>query len=271
MNRDDIFYRWPILSDEEMERLYSMNPKLSKNADYGCPTCEKNKGEAVNGEYFWKGEAVECDCLLQLQKHKHYLRAGIGLAYQRMSWSDFSGDREVVEAAINYIDDSEKFVRVGFGVILYGSNGTGKTLLIILMLKELIRRGYSCYFTTFTNMVEMYTAGWRSADEKKWFHKNIVESEILVLDDLGKELKRHNKLEESVFDSVLRQRVQQGYVTHLTTNLTIEELCNGYGKSIFSLFTERSIQLEVNGEDKREETRQKLLSEIRKNEIRPIF
>jgi len=58
-----------------------------------------------------------------------------------------------------------------------------------LLLKDLMKLGYSVYSTTFTNMIDMFTAGWNSGDDKRYFEKKMKSSDILLLDDVGKEFR----------------------------------------------------------------------------------
>lgn len=253
------------LSDQEAERLYSANPKLKSSYRDYCPTC------GTRGTYTWDGKERECDCRQQLNLHKHYLAAGIGVSYQRLSWDDYVGDPAVRELCEKYVGNSSQYVSRGVGMVLHGDVGSGKTLAMNLLIKSLIHQGYHCYATTFASMIELFTAGWRSPDEQRWFQRKVVQSDVLLLDDLGRELKRNNKLSESTFDDVLRSRVQTGKVTLITTNLTEDEMAEGYGSAVLSLIQESSVVREVEGGDFRPQANQRMRDEIDAGEVRPIF
>lgn len=256
--------RWKFLTDAEAEELYKTNQRLSLGPDEYCPTCEKK------GTYFWQGESRECDCQLQLQLHKHYLNAGIGKTYQRLSWDDYSGDEEAKKLCGTYLESSEAFISRGMGLVFIGDYGTGKTMALNLLMKDLVVSGYRCFATTFTNMIDMFTAGWRSADEQQKFQDRVRGSDILLLDDIGKELKTKNNLSESTFDSVLRFRVQNGKPTFITTNMTYDELREGYGGAIFSLMGETSVVHKLEGKDFRPQSADRLLVETQQGITRPI-
>jgi DNA replication protein DnaC len=255
-----------FLTDEESEELYAQYPDLVGDPERYCPTCLKKNGCT----YIWKGQTYDCDCYIQLQLHKHYLKSGIGVLYQRYSWDDFVGSPSLRQICDSYIEAHEQLVNRGIGIILSGSFGTGKTMAMNLLLKDLVHAGYSCFGTTFTGMVEMFTSGWRSASDQRRFEQKIVNSKILLLDDLGKEFRTKTNLAESTFDSVLRRRVQDGKPTLLTTNMLLAEMETGYGAAIFSLLREVSITEEVTGEDFRPRAAQRTLSEITSGETRPI-
>ncbi len=253
------------LSDEESNRLYETHPRLGSNPELYCPTCSKT------GKYKWKGKELDCNCVYQLQLHKHYLASGIGVTYQRLDYGDYDGPEEVVESLIKYVENHQKYVPRGIGLTFPGEIGTGKTMLATLTLKELIKLGYKCYSTTFANTIEMFTAGWYNQEDKKYFQKKFVKSEVLLLDDLGRELRTKSKLSETTFDSILRTRVQEGRPTFITTNMTYDELREGYGSAVLSLLTEKSIVHEFNGEDFRQVANKRELKELQQGETRPIF
>ena len=258
--------RTSFLSTDEAKRLYELYPHLKSDPDLYCPTCQKT------GSYFWKGENIKCDCELQLQLHKHYLASGIGVTYQRLDWDDYSGgDPLVTKQLYQYLSQHQQFVSRGVGLFFLGEQkGTGKTMASTLLMKDLIKLGYNCFATTFASMIEMYTAGWSSPAERNYFQKKIKYSDVLLLDDLGRELRSKNKLSEATFDDVLRGRVQGGRPTYITTNITLQELSEGYGSAALSLLKESSIVHEFHGEDFRGESNQRLLKELQAGIVRPI-
>lgn len=254
-----------FLSDDEAERLYKDFPNLKKGYEKYCPTCQKE------GRYFWKGEWHECNCRRQLQLHKHYLNAGIGVTYQRLSWEDFEGDPQIVTQLKKYLAGHENFVGRGIGLLFSGDYGAGKTMLTTLVLKELVKLGYSCYSTTFAATIEKFTAGWGSREEQRYFHHKFISSDVLLLDDLGREFRSKNGLSETTFDSILRSRVQGGRPTFITTNMTVPELMSGYGGAVLSLLREVSVEYKFEGvSDFRVRSQKRTLEEVKQGEIRPI-
>ena len=254
-----------FIPDHEMARLYRDHPQLKPSPDKYCPTCGTTK------KYYWQGKFHDCDCTRQLQLHKHYLAAGIGVNYQQLSWDDFEADPKIKQAMDKYLERHVAFVSKGIGMVLYGEIGTGKTFGATMLLKDLIKVGYRCYSTTFASMVEMFTAGWKSVDDQQYFQEKIVHSDVLLLDDLGRELRTKNKLSESTFDDVLRRRVQDGRPTFITTNMSLAEMNEGYGAAVLSLLSEKSMTYEVKGADYRPTANKKMLKEVMDGECRPIF
>lgn len=255
----------PRLTNEEFRFLYDKYPNLPKNHREGCPTCDKR------GTYLWKDKEHECDCEQQFSLHKAYLSAGIGELYQRLDWPDFQGDEKAIEIAYAYLSNYESFIKNGVGLMVTGGYGQGKTLLCSLVAKELVKLGYNVFFTTFQGMIVMFTEGWYSPQEKQRFKDKIMTSDVLILDDIGKEYQTKIKLNESTFDYILRERSVAMKPTFLTTNMTEEELGKGYGGNILSLISERSHKYETDGYDFRQKAKDRSLQEILNGWQRPIF
>lgn len=253
------------LPQEDADRLYIEHPHLRSDYEDYCPTCRKE------GTYQWDGEEHVCDCQMQLQLYKHYLNAGIGVTYQRLHWSDFNGDPKILDQIAKYVLAPDKYITRGVGLILVGDFGTGKTMLATLALKEFVKKGYTCYSTTFANMVDMLTASWYDQEERLFFRRKVLNSEVLLLDDLGKELKRKNSLSETTFDNILRTRMQAGRPTFITTNMNRDELEEGYGAAVLSLLVEGSILYVLEGDDFRRRSNERTLEEIERGLVRPIF
>jgi DNA replication protein DnaC len=257
--------RTRYLSDAEATRLYRNHPHLGKSYDSYCPTCDKT------GTYRWHGLDHDCDCEYQLQLHKHYLAAGIGVTYQRLDWDDYHGPTQALNGISKYLDRHEKFVRRGMGMYFTGSYGTGKTMLANLVVKELIKFGYTAWATTFSQTVEMFTAGWSDKAEKEYFQTKFIYSEVLLLDDVGRELRGTRiNLAETTIDAILRQRVQAGRPTIITTNLNPTDLERGYGAAILSLIREKSLEQVLDGNDFRAAANDREMDEIDRGETRPI-
>ena len=252
------------LSDEDAKRLYQKYPSLRPDPEEYCPTCNKT------GKYKWQDIEHVCECAQQLQFYKHYLNAGIGVLYQRLSWDDFEGDSDLQDLVDTYLSLHERMVSSGTSIILTGEFGVGKTFAMNLLLKDLLHLGYTCYATTFAGMIEMFTAGWTSKEEKAFFQRRVTMSQVLLLDDLGREYKTKTNLSETTFDFLLRTRVQNGLPTFITTNMTTSQLREGYGSAVISLLSENAILQEVSGSDFRRKAQTRTMAEIKSGNVRPI-
>lgn len=254
-----------LLSDDDADRLYVRRPELAAGPWDYCPTCGTTK------TYRWRGIDHECNCMMQVQLCKHYSSAGIGDTYQRLDWSDLEiDDQKMLHDIQGYLDNYQRYLARGIGLLLLGPVGTGKTMVANLVLKELIKRGCTGFATTFANTIEAFTSTWRTPENKQWFARKFMHSDVLLLDDLGRELRGGSNLPASTFDMILRTRVQESRPTILTSNSTVNDLSIGYGAQVLSLLQEQSIVYPFTGNDFREKANARSRTEITDNEVRPI-
>lgn len=245
------------LQQFDADILYKQHPDTPRSSDAGCPTCGKNRGFGKNGTIIVNGEEWECNCQDQLQRHKHYLSAGIGIKYQRLSWDDWMNPDFDVAALSPYRTHIDDFIREGVGLVLSGTSGTGKTMLCTLILKDLVQKGYRCYMTTASQLITMVRDGWKSQDERTMFRQKIERAEVLFIDDPGKELfginpdTFNNSHSKMTIENILRERVQSSRPTFLTTNLNEHQVEFSYGRAFASLLSESSFLITVGGQDHR--------------------
>lgn len=251
-----------ILSNAELARLKNEYPEVTDR----CPTCNDKKA------YVWAGQERECLCSEQKRLQLRYLHAGIGSHYHRLSWSDLDISPRVLDVVTDYLDNAWEYIVRGMGLMFYGPVGTGKTLLMTLVLKELVKADYDCYDATFAAAVENFTATWgnKHDEQKAVFARRFMRSRVLGLDDLGKEGKTSNRLPQTTFDYILRTRVDNNRPSILTTNMTGNELVHGYGAAVLSLLVEQSIEVEMLGGDFRPKSHDRTLGEARGRQMRPI-
>lgn len=248
-----------FLSDSELAAVEAEHPEVRDGA---CPTC---RGA---GKYVWLGMPHDCDCRQQRHLYMRYARAGVGLSYMRMDWTDVHVPEEQLQPVYDYLAKVEEYVSSGMGLFLSGMAGTGKTLVANLVIKDLVRRGHDCYATTFVGAIDNLTSSWRDNNEKRRFARRFELSRVLALDDVGKEFS--GKLAGHTLDRILRIRDQEARPTIITTNLTGPQVHNGYGGPVLSLLVGKSIEVPLSGGDFRVESRTRTVTEIERGETRPI-
>ncbi len=280
------------LTDEEAMALRVEYPPsdLPPNPA-NCITCRGTKkftwyttGRVETAEY-------ECPCIDQWILHRFFLNSNVGLSYQRLGWDDVVAEPGAVAKVQDYLTNVDGYLNAGYGLILFGGTGTGKTMLSTMLLKKLLAEGHDGYFTTFAGMVDIFMSSWHDAEKKSRFYKRIKNAKVLVLDDIGREHRQRQYLTkeerqkqgsesgikkittavaESSFDEVLRHRVANCKTTIITTNLDLDEIEIGYGANIMSLLRERSTTYRFTGEDFRDAQRNRLKDEIDSGLVRPV-
>ena len=258
------------LSTEETNRLKSRYPNLPKTVQE-CPTCQ---GKRV---FLWRDNPkvdpieYDCPCEDQWKLNRFLLNSGIDLHYQRLSWTDAAAvEKAAVSVVMEYARHATNYVSNGIGLMLVGDRGTGKTLASTLLLKMLLAQGIGGYFTTFQNMIDVFTTTWRDNAEKEWFDRHMRHAPVLVVDDVGREHKGRLEVVESMFDHILRARVAASLPTLFTSNKNIPELVSLYRLNVFSLINEVSITHEFKGADYRPQARELRIEEAKLGITRPI-
>ena len=247
-----------IVPQEDVEELYRIYPDLPRNHLSGCPACGKNNGYGVDGTLALNGVEWTCNCHDQLQRHKHYLNAGIGATYQFLDWTDFYNvEAQNALSQVGYwVQSLDENVESGRGMFIWSeANGTGKSMLGALALKRCIYAGYRCYMTTFQNMLSSMKSGWKDADYDRWYRNKIDSAQVLMIDDLGKEMVDNSafnkEFAKQTLDSLLRTRTQQGRPTLFTSNFRPNGLSQQYGMAVSSLLQESVMGVFVGGGDYR--------------------
>ena len=256
------------LSNEDSERLRRKYPDLQMDlAD--CKTCRGTKKyRALDGDDV---KEFPCDCVSQFKLHRVLLNAGIELNYQRLSWTDcHSVEDAALTAVLDYADNADGYVNAGIGLMLHGTKGTGKTLLITLLLKMLLSRGFDVHFVTFQELIDIYTQSWRDVTEKAWFDRRLKNAGVLGIDDVGREHKGRLEVVEAMFDHIIRARVSSSRPTLVTTNKEPEEFRTLYRSNVMSLLDESAIKVPFTGDDYRPSLSARKVEEVRQGIIRPI-
>lgn len=164
------------------------------------------------------------------------------------------------KAVVDYIKDYVKHIPDNFnnnqGIMLYGSNGVGKSFIATIIVKYAYIYRYTSKRCTFMEYINEYTRMWgcKNPQEKEeleeLFYRNYKAVEFLCLEEIGKEL--DTKLSPTVLEDLLRYREERGLVTIICTNLNPKDLKEKYGNSIMSLIKGNCTPIKLVGEDNRQ-------------------
>lgn len=239
------------LSTEDFERLKSQHSDLWQNPNTSCITCDK-KGTfltLLDGEEV----TVKCDCVQQFILHLWLLNSGIGLSYQRLGWKDARGvPMPVMTKIADYLDHAREYANIGHGLTLVSSSrGTGKTLLMTLLLRRLALLGTDVFFCQFNQLINLHTAGWRDVEARRYFERRVINAGALGIDDVGKENIGRGEMIPTLVDEILRTRIQHSRPTFITANLTTDEMGQRYFSDVVELFSGANEEIDVSGESYR--------------------
>src|SRR3712207_2299348 len=163
------------------------------------------------------------------------------------------GNKDKREFILKYINNLHDMYEGKVCLCFYGANGTGKTLLASILVREAYRHRYSSSIVTLSRLIDLTFSANKSQEDIELLDY-IRNSEFLVIDEVGKENFNKTGSNINLLESILRQATTQGQIVILCTNLPLKGeggLYEQYGASIKSLIAGNYVKLEFTGNDYR--------------------
>jgi DNA replication protein DnaC len=231
-----------------------------------CKICN-GKGYVFNDNRSYRGEvenletnvAKECECLKRITLYRKYKNANILPNYYGFDFSkDFITEGPVKESIVSIMNNLEEFKEMGYGLLLHGGKGTGKTMIGSEILKAAIRRGYSAHYDFFPSIIETLSdRDFKAADIRRACENSISSPDFLVLDELGKEFTGHKNftakdIARFLEINVLKKRSNK--TTILISNLDggIDGFQKEYGQFVVSVIKSKLKVVNMEGMDFRD-------------------
>lgn len=148
------------------------------------------------------------------------------------------GNAVACRVAKEYIENLENNLDLGLGLIFKGDVGVGKTTIAIAILKEVIKKGHSGFFSPMASLMRDL---FNSNGSQQSLIEKLVNVKLLVLDDLGMEY-RGNKSESWIlqtFDDLIDARYSRQLATIITTNLPSNSIRDEHQKIIIEGLRDR--------------------------------
>lgn len=188
--------------------------------------------------------------------NKNLINMGVPKALLDLSLEDLDLNEKILDYVQGYIDNIDNSFKYNKGLFLYGSNGTGKTSIASIIIKEAYKHRYTAKRMTWVDYMTLYTRAWGCNNFELKMHaedviKDIKDREFLVLEEIGKE--QDNKLAMTLLEDLLRHREDKGFPTIICTNLAPKSVVERYGASIESLIKGNMTPIKLVGKDNRKE------------------
>ncbi|MBV9669598.1 MAG: ATP-binding protein [Acidobacteriales bacterium] len=257
--------------------------------EVSCPLC---------GGSGWRPEAVEdrptprvvpCECKQTQQLERRMQRAGIPKRFADRSFDTFRIEHngDVNDSLSFALSAARRFVREypmlnKVGLLFHGPCGIGKSHLAVAIVRELLGKNIGATYCNTKDLLQnlRYSFNPISQTSEAELLRGIIDTEVLVLDDLGAE-RLTDWVQETMYH-VINSRYQADLTTLITTNLEYgppgteedvpvsrlssdqarratrkETLGDRVGQRIWSRLTEMCRAVGMQGEDQRERLRRR--------------
>jgi DNA replication protein DnaC len=152
------------------------------------------------------------------------------------------------ETVLAYAKSLARMREKGHGLFLCGPHGVGKTYLACAIGNAAIRARYQVGYYTMATIIQTHIRGWYEDDAKETVDA-IATTDFLIIDDLDKIYKTKTGIETSLFDNLLRSRLQTGLPCVFTSNRTLTKAADDYSPAIHSMLVEHCAELVFTGSD----------------------
>ena len=239
---------------QELSSLRAEKEQILKKAGYPVDYMEMQYTGPDCKDTGYVGQK-KCHCFRQKEIELLYSSSRLQSVLEKENFSTLSYDvydetqrtsmppiiRTCQEYALNFRKD-------GKSMLFYGSVGTGKTFLSNCIAKELLDKGFSViYFTSF-QLFELLSGAISGGSENfRQAYEPLLESDLLILDDMGTELS--NTFTVSKLFQILNERMLAGKSTIISTNLSLQDFRDIYSERVFSRITSSYTLLKFTGSD----------------------
>lgn len=185
-----------------------------------CPTCN-NERFVVRRDDRGYDIVAPCRCRRLIDRIDAFNNAHVPGRYGHCTLQTFEhkggNQREVHQRVVKHVEgyDSESK-----GLLLSGAVGTGKTHLLVAVLRDLtLRRGVVARFIEFTHLLSDIKEGFSQGKSEAEALGPLSALPVLGIDELGKGTATEWQI--SVLDELISRRYNQRLTTYFTTNLPI--------------------------------------------------
>lgn len=183
-----------------------------------CPICGGTGWNNVGARN--EKRVARCDCFLGSRANRLVKLANIPTRHEKSEFSNYNtGSSNVLAAAKGTAQNwAEHYPLDRTGFLFSGPSGVGKTHLSVAIIKQLMKKGVSCLFCDYRDLLKQIQNSYNPSVQTTELEllRPVFKAEVLILDDLGAV-----KPTQWVWDSVsivLNTRYNDDRTTIITTN-----------------------------------------------------
>jgi DNA replication protein DnaC len=157
---------------------------------------------------------------IKLAAINRYAESNIPIDYWSLKMEkNFVGDPRLKQKYEEYVQDLRATYNSGSSILFAGGHGLGKTMTSTCILKKSCQKGYTCLYTTLSDIVSVLTSG--SGEDKFLARRELVLVDFLVIDEFDPRFMPSENaadLYARSLESVFRARSQNKLPTLMCTN-----------------------------------------------------
>ena len=160
--------------------------------------------------------------------------SNIPIGYWLLHMKDFQGAPKLKEIVDEYIQNIKQKYMEGKSICLAGSQGTGKTMSAICILKAALKADFTVWYTTASDMLNEMTNSKTSHD----LRSILKDVDFLVIDELDSRFFTSDSAKElfsGIYESIFRYRAHNTMPTIMCSNETEGILNVFYGAGVQSI------------------------------------
>jgi DNA replication protein DnaC len=195
-----------------------------------------------------------CSCQNEFDR-----RVGLVVMHLPKKFWDFELTKETLDPGIkkhnpkalidiwDYRENLQRALENNVGLFLQGDRGLGKSAYGVCILKEAYAKGYSAYFTTLQELIDLAFKAIRDHEIEEQLRQIVAEVDFLMLDEIDKVYLSRGGEAEALLDRVFTQRYYVDKPIIATSNTLRDTLGAVYGKTILDRFRESLIEITLKG------------------------
>ena len=186
----------------------------------------------VTSDHGCEGPCTKCARIHQLIDLM--FEANIPVGYWFLTMKDFKGASELKEIYDEFVGNLSDKYMAGISICFAGNQGTGKTMSSICILKQALKKGYSAYYTTATDILNNMTDFKNNGE----LRDKLRNTDFLVIDELDSRFFTSDSVKElfcSIYENVFRFRAHNMMPTIICTNETEGVLKVFHGAGVQSI------------------------------------
>jgi DNA replication protein DnaC len=149
-----------------------------------------------------------------------YAESNIPFEYWTLKMEkDFQGDPRLMAKYKEYIADLKQSYVTGSSICFAGGHGLGKTMTVTCILKKACQKGFTCLYTSLSDIVSVMTGGY--GEDKYLAKRELAMVDFLVIDEFDPRFMPSENaadLYARSLESVFRTRSQNKLPTLMCTN-----------------------------------------------------